>query len=152
MRTGVYYTTHANKRAFPFFELSHNPFKKDSFNPEEYIAIPFEIGAWNILCYIHKTPGYIELEPGLLNLFPYSKTENVTQKQVDGIFVLGCPNSDMNDLGYFNDKENNLLVGVIPVLAVLVFPQKVFLVLEFPLLLIHELLVLKWMTQLCKKI
>ena len=89
-----------------FFELGHNPFKKDSFNPKEYIAIPFEIGAWNILCYIHKTPGYIEIEPGLLNLFPYSKTENVTQKQVDGIFVLGCPNSDMDDLGYFHDKEN----------------------------------------------
>ena len=114
MRTGVYYTTHANKRAFPFFQLGHNPFKKDSFNPEEYIAIPFEIGAWNILCYIHKTPGYIEIEPGLLNLFPYSKTENVTHRQVDGIFILGCPNSDMNDLGYFHDKENDLLVGVIP--------------------------------------
>ena len=114
MRTGVYYTTHAYKRAFPFFELSHNPFKSRKFIAEDYIAIPFEIGAWNILCYIHKTPGYIELEPGLLNLFPYSKTKNVTDKQVDGIFILGCPNSDMNDLGYFNDKKNNLLVGLIP--------------------------------------
>ena len=114
MRTGVYYTTHANKRAFPFFELSHNPFKSDEFIADDYIAIPFEIGAWNILCYIHKTPGYIELEPGLLNLFPYSKTKNVTEKQADGIFILGCPNSDMNDLGYFHDKNNNLLVGLIP--------------------------------------
>ena len=55
MRTGVYYTTHANKRAFPFFALDHNPFKNESFKPEEYVAIPFEIGAWNILCYIHTT-------------------------------------------------------------------------------------------------
>ena len=114
MRTGVYYTTHANKRAFPFFELNHNPFKSEKFIADDYIAIPFEIGAWNILCYIHKTPGYIELEPGLLNLFPYSKTKNVTKKQVDGIFILGCPNSNMNDLGYFHDKENDLLVGLIP--------------------------------------
>tara|TARA_B100001109_G_scaffold254200_1_gene253387 strand:- start:3422 stop:5338 length:1917 start_codon:yes stop_codon:yes gene_type:complete len=114
MRTGVYYTTHANKRAFPFFELNHNPFKSEKFIADDYIAIPFEIGAWNILCYIHKTPGYIELEPGLLNLFPYSKTKNVTEKQVDGIFILGCPNSNMNDLGYFHDKENDLLVGLIP--------------------------------------
>ena len=114
MRTGVYYTTHANKRAFPFFELNHNPFKSEKFIANDYIAIPFEIGAWNILCYIHKTPGYIELEPGLLNLFPYSKTKNVTEKQVDGIFILGCPNSNMNDLGYFHDKENDLLVGLIP--------------------------------------
>ena len=27
MRTGVHYTTHANKRAFPFFALEHNPYK-----------------------------------------------------------------------------------------------------------------------------
>ena len=114
MRTGVYYTTHSNKRAFPFFELSHNPFKKEQFKHDEYIAIPFEIGAWNILCYIHKTPGYIEIEPGLLNLFPYSKTKNITDKQVDGIFILGCPNSGMDDLGYYHDMKNNLLVGVIP--------------------------------------
>lgn len=114
MRTGVYYTTYSNKRAFPFFELSHNPFKKEQFKHDEYIAIPFEIGAWNILCYIHKTPGYIEIEPGLLNLFPYSKTKNITDKQVDGIFILGCPNSGMDDLGYYHDKKNNLLVGVIP--------------------------------------
>ena len=65
MRTGVYYTTHANKRAFPFFALDHNPVKNEKFNPEEYVSIPFEIGAWNILCYIHKTRGYIEIEPRL---------------------------------------------------------------------------------------
>ena len=114
MRTGVYYTTHANKRAFPFFALDHNPVKNEKFNPEEYVSIPFEIGAWNILCYIHKTRGYIEIEPGLLNLFPFSKIENITNKQPDGIFILGCPNSDMKDLGYYHDKENDILVGLIP--------------------------------------
>jgi len=114
MRTGVYYTTHANKRAFPFFALDHNPIKNDKFKPEDYVAIPFEIGAWNILCYIHKSRGYIELEPGLLNLFPFSKVENITNKQPDGIFILGCPNSDMDDLGYYHDKDNNILVGLIP--------------------------------------
>mgnify|MGYP001287228902 FL=1 len=114
MRTGVYYTTHANKRAFPFFALDHNPVKNDSFKPEDYVAIPFEIGAWNILCYIHKTRGYIEIEPGLLNLFPFSKIDNITKKQPDGIFVLGCPNSDMKDLGYYHDKKNDILVGLIP--------------------------------------
>ena len=114
MRTGVYYTTHANKRAFPFFALDHNPIKNDKFKPEEYVAIPFEIGAWNILCYIHKSRGYIELEPGLLNLFPFSKVDNITKKQPDGIFILGCPNSNMDDLGYYHDKENNILVGLIP--------------------------------------
>ncbi|MBT4462560.1 MAG: hypothetical protein HOC58_03650 [Gammaproteobacteria bacterium] len=114
MRTGVYYTTHANKRAFPFYALDHNPFKNDKFIPEDYVAIPFEVGAWNILCYIHKSRGCVEMEPGLLNLFPFSDVKNITDKQPDGIFIFGCPDSDMNDLGYYHDKENNILVGLIP--------------------------------------
>ena len=114
MRTGVYYTTHANKRAFPFYALDHNPFKNDKFKPEDYVAIPFEVGAWNILCYIHKSRGCVEMEPGLLNLFPFSNVKNITDKQPDGIFIFGCPNSDMKDLGYFHDKGNNMLVGLIP--------------------------------------
>jgi hypothetical protein len=114
MRTGVYYTTHANKRAFPFYALDHNPFKNDKFKPEDYVAIPFEVGAWNILCYIHKSRGCVEMEPGLLNLFPFSNVKNITDKQPDGIFIFGCPNSDMKDLGYFHDKANNMLVGLIP--------------------------------------
>ncbi|MBT7236913.1 MAG: hypothetical protein HN866_05000, partial [Gammaproteobacteria bacterium] len=61
MRTGVYYETHANKREFPFYALEHNPFKNDKFKAEDYVAIPFEVGAWNILCYIHKSRGCVEM-------------------------------------------------------------------------------------------
>ena len=99
MRTGIHYTTHANKRAFPFFSLDHNPFK---------------VGQWNIIAYIHKSRGCIELEPGLLNLFPFSKVRKLAGQKPDGIFIFGCPNSTMKDLGYHFDKENNLLVGLIP--------------------------------------
>ncbi len=35
MRTGVHYTTHANKRAFPFFALNKNPYKDESFNSKD---------------------------------------------------------------------------------------------------------------------
>ncbi len=114
MRTGIHYTTHANKRAFPFFSLDHNPFKNETFNPEQYVAIPFEVGSWNIIAYIHKSRGCIELEPGLLNLFPFSKVRKLAGQKPDGIFIFGCPNSTMKDLGYYFDKENNLLVGLIP--------------------------------------
>ena len=100
MRTGVHYTTHANKRAFPFFALKHNPFKNDKFNPKDYVAIPFEVGQWNIIAYIHKSRGCIELEPGLLNLFPFSKVRKLAGKKPDGIFIYGCPHSTMKDLGY----------------------------------------------------
>ena len=114
MRTGVHYTTHANKRAFPFFALNHNPFKNEKFNPNEFVAVPFEVGQWNIIAYIHKSRGSIELEPGLLNLFPFSKVRKLSGKKPDGVFIYGCPNSTMNDLGYYFDKENNLLVGLVP--------------------------------------
>ena len=114
MRTGIHYTTHANKRAFPFFALNHNPFKNKEFSPTDYVAIPFEVGSWNIIAYIHKSRGCIELEPGLLNLFPFSKVRKLSGKKPDGIFIFGCPNSSMKDLGYYFDKENDLLVGLIP--------------------------------------
>ncbi len=114
MRTGIHYTTHANKRAFPFFALNHNPFKSSSFDPEEYVAIPFEVGQWNIIAYIHKSRGCIELEPGLLNLFPFSKVRKLVKNKPDGVFIFGCPHSSMDDLGYYYDKKNKLLVGLIP--------------------------------------
>ncbi len=114
MRTGIHYTTHANKRAFPFFSLNHNPYKNANFNPDEYVAIPFEVGKWNILAYIHKSRGCIELEPGLLNLFPFSKVRKLSGKRPDGVFIFGCPHSNMDDLGYYFDKENRILVGLIP--------------------------------------
>ena len=114
MRTGIHYTTHANKRAFPFFSLNHNPYKNENFNPDEYVAIPFEVGKWNILAYIHKSRGCIELEPGLLNLFPFSKVRKLSGKRPDGVFIFGCPHSNMDDLGYYFDKENRILVGLIP--------------------------------------
>ena len=114
MRTGIHYTTHANKRAFPFFALKHNPFKNEKFDPEEFVAIPFEVGQWNIIAYVHKSRGCVELEPGLLNLFPFSKVRKLANNKPDGIFVYGCPNSSMEDLGYYYDKENKLLVGLVP--------------------------------------
>ncbi len=114
MRTGVHYTTHANKRAFPFFALGHNPYKNETFKSHDYVAIPFEVGQWNIIAYIHKSRGCIELEPGLLNLFPFSKVRKLSGKKPDGIFIFGCPHSSMDDLGYHFDEKNNLLVGLIP--------------------------------------
>ncbi len=114
MRTGIHYTTHANKRAFPFFALKHNPYKNEKFDANNYVAIPFEVGEWNIIAYIHKSRGCIELEPGLLNLFPFAKVRKLAGKKPDGVFIFGCPHSSMDDLGYYYDKKNKLLVGLIP--------------------------------------
>ncbi len=116
IRTGVDYSTPANKRAYPFFELDHNPLNLDTFDPEEWVAVPLRVGAWLIVAYIHKSRGSIEMEPGLLNLFPFAKVEEmVSGRQPDGIFVFGDPYADPDtDLGYYWDKKNDLLIGLVP--------------------------------------
>jgi hypothetical protein len=115
IRTGVDYSTASNKRAYPFFELDHNPFKDVEFVPEDWTAVPLRVGAWLIVAYLHKSNGCIEIEAGLLNLFPFAETEDIlSNRKPDGVFIFGCPSSTMDDLGYFWDEENELLVGLVP--------------------------------------
>lgn len=115
IRTGVDYSTASNKRAFPFFELDHNPFKDEEFVPEDWTAVPLRVGAWLIVAYLHKSNGCIEIEAGLLNLFPFAEAEDIlSNRKPDGVFVFGCPSSTMDDLGYYWDEDNELLVGLVP--------------------------------------
>ena len=115
IRTGVDYHTAANKRAYPFFELDHNPFKDDEFCPDDWTAVPLRVGAWLIVAYLHKTNGFIEIEAGLLNLFPFAEAEDIlSNRKPDGVFIFGDPSSTMDDLGYYWDEENDLLVGLVP--------------------------------------
>ena len=73
MRTGIHYTTHVNKRAFPFFALKHNPFKNENFESRRIRCNSVRSGSMEYCIYVHKSRGCVELEPGLLNLFPFSK-------------------------------------------------------------------------------
>ena len=115
IRTGVDYSTAANKRAYPFFELDHNPFKHNEFVAEDWTAVPLKVGAWLIVAYIHKSNGCIEIEAGLLNLFPFAEADDIlSNRRPDGVFIFGCPSSNMDDLGYYWDEENQLLVGLVP--------------------------------------
>ena len=66
-------------KSISIFALNKNPYKNDKFNALDYVAIPFKVGEWNIIAYIHKSRGCIELEPGLLNLFPFSKVRKVSR-------------------------------------------------------------------------
>lgn len=113
--TGVDYETPSNKRAEPFYELDHNPFEDARFDPEEWVAVPLQVGRSLIAAYIHKSRGCIEMEPGLLNLFPFASSDVVKQhERPHGVFVFGDPNVSPEDLGYFWDRENALLVGMVP--------------------------------------
>ncbi len=115
IKTGVDYSTPSNKRAKPFYELNHNPFNPIAFDAEQWVSVPLEVGTSLIIVYLHKSRGCIEMEPGLLNLFPFASADDIKEgRKPNGIFLFGDPNAASSDLGYFWDKNNELLVGVVP--------------------------------------
>ncbi|MFK5985604.1 MAG: hypothetical protein QM479_09275 [Pseudomonadota bacterium] len=140
IKTGVDYSTPSNKRAKPFYELSHNPFDAFSFEPEEWVSVPLQVGSSLIVVYLHKSRGCIEMEPGLLNLFPFASASEIKAgRKPDGIFLFGDPNAKSSDLGYFWDEINNLLVGVVPNEDEL----KYFGYAKKPILTLHNVLAIK---------
>ena len=116
IRTGVDYRTPANRRAWPFYQLDHNPLHIEELNPEEWVSVPLQVGRWLIVAYIHKSRGCIEMEPGLLNLFPFADVEQTFPVlRPDGLFFFGDPHAKVGeDLGYYWDSENKLLIGMVP--------------------------------------
>ena len=115
IKTGIHYDTAVNKRAYPFYELDHNPLNLKNFKPDDWVAVPLKVGKWLIVTYINKARGSIEMEPGLLNLFPFYKVDkDFMNKKPDGLFFFGYPGASEKDLGFYHDKENDLLVGVVP--------------------------------------
>ncbi|MCW8825179.1 MAG: hypothetical protein OQK78_02030 [Gammaproteobacteria bacterium] len=137
IQTGVDYSTPSNKRAYPFYELDHNPFKEGEFEPEQWVSVPLQIGTALIICYIHKSRGCIEMEPGILNLFPFADVNEIRDgRRPEGIFLFGDPNSQMEDLGYYWDAENKTLIGLVPNLDEL----KYFGYCKKPMLTLHNVL------------
>ncbi len=115
IQTGVNYNTPSNKRAYPFYELDYNPFNSATFNPDEWVSVALQVGSALIVAYLHKSRGCIEMEPGLLNLFPFAEiTDLKAGRRPDGVFIFGDPNAKREDLGYFWDEDNQILVGLVP--------------------------------------
>ena len=137
MKTGVDYATPSNKRARPFFELDHNPLHLRSFNIHDWVSVPLQVGRFVIVAFIHKSRGCIEMEPGLLNLFPFALVEDIIkQRKPDGVFFFGDPKAGLEDLGYFYDSDNDLLVGTVPNIDEL----KYFGYAKKPILTLHNVL------------
>jgi hypothetical protein len=115
IQTGIDYTTPSNKRALPFYELDHNPLDMARFKPETWVAVPLNVGGWLIVAYVHKSRGCIEMEPGLLNLFPFADADVIRNgRRPDGIFLFGDPDAADADLGYWWDAKNQVLIGMVP--------------------------------------
>ncbi len=140
IQTGVDYNTPSNKRALPFYELQHNPFNHENFEPEQWVSMALQVGAWLIVAYIHKSRGCIEMEPGLLNLFPFADMDKIqTGDKPDGIFLFGDPHASDDDLGFYWDETNQILVGTVPNRDRL----KYFGYAKKPILTLHNVLAIK---------
>lgn len=140
IKTGIDYFTPSNKRAKPFFELNHNPFDATKFNPQEWVSVPLQVGSSLIIVYLHKSRGCIEMEPGLLNLFPFASAQEIKSgRKPDGIFLFGDPNAEESDLGYFWDNQNQVLIGVVPNIDEL----KYFGYAKKPILTLHNVLAIQ---------
>ncbi len=137
IQTGVDYSTPSNKRAKPFYELAHNPLKLEQFVSKDWVSVPLQVGTSLIIVYIHKSRGCIEMEPGLLNLFPFASIKDITnERQADGLFFFGDPVADEKDLGYYYDQKNKVLIGVVPNIDEL----KYFGYAKKPVLTLHNVL------------
>lgn len=140
IQTGVHYSTPANKRAYPFYELEHNPLNVENFVADEWICIPLKVGDLVILAYIHKSRGCIEMEPGLMNLFPFAEVADFTgENRPDGLFFFGDPRTEFKDLGYYWDEDNDILIGLVPNMDEL----KYFGYSKKPLLTLHNVLAIR---------
>jgi len=107
------------------------------FNINDWVSVPLQVGTSLIITFIHKSRGCIEMEPGLLNLFPFAKIEDITgNRKPDGVFFFGDPNAEEKDLGYFYDQDSQLLVGVVPNIDEL----KYFGYAKKPILTLHNVL------------
>ncbi|GEM_PF-135768 len=140
IQTGVDYSTPSNKRALPFYELAHNPFRPERFAVEQWVSVALQVGAALVVAYIHKSRGCIEMEAGLLNLFPFANVSELRDgRRPDGLFFFGDPNADTPDLGFYQDKANGILVGLVPNQD----PMKYFGYAKKPILTLHNVLAIR---------
>jgi hypothetical protein len=140
IQTGIDYSTPSNKRAYPFYELEHNPLNTNKLVSEEWVCIPLKVGDLVIMAYIHKSRGSIEMEPGLMNLFPFAEVADFTEdKHPDGLFFFGDPRAEFKDLGYHWDEKNQILVGLVPNMDEL----KYFGYAKKPVLTLHNVLAIR---------
>ena len=104
-----------NKRRGTFREISENPISDIRIDDREWLCYPARVGTLLIHVYFHET--FFELGFALSNLFQLASDEDM-ECPPDGIFLYGVESKSLEKYGelptlFYEDKENNLLVGAI---------------------------------------
>lgn len=110
------YNSPTNKRKGQFERITFNPIRGVELPPEEWVCYPARVGELVIMVYFSIK--YFELGFSLCNLFELAESDQI-KKQPDAVFIFGLPEIAGLEPGksqtvFFDDEENNMLVGAIP--------------------------------------
>ncbi|MBF0532811.1 MAG: phosphoenolpyruvate carboxykinase [Candidatus Omnitrophica bacterium] len=105
-----------NKRTGKFERVMVNPLERLTIDAKEWLGYPAKVGELIILIYFHNK--FAELGFSLCNLFELADEKDLTRPP-DAVFCYGVPRRLVEGLGasptvFFDDEENQLLVGAIP--------------------------------------
>ena len=105
-----------NKRTGKFRKVGENPLKELPLDKSKWLCYPANVGQMTIFVYFHQK--FIGLGSALANLFELATDEQIA-KGPDALFLYGAPAEPMSIFGhlptiFYDDEENNLLVGAVP--------------------------------------
>ncbi|MHB8134484.1 MAG: phosphoenolpyruvate carboxykinase [Anaerolineaceae bacterium] len=110
------YNSATNKRSGTFTRVNYNPLEGLEINPKEWLCYPAKVGSLVINVYFSMT--FFEMGFSLSNLFELAEDEDLKRKP-DAIFLFGIPSTaesavQEQDTIFYDDEENDLLVGSVP--------------------------------------
>ena len=110
------FKTPMNKRTGQFERVEENPLNNLKLQPNEWLCYPAKVGTLLVMVYFPLD--LFELGFSLCNLFELAEEEDLKRKP-DAVFIYGVPptfalQKNGNETIFYEDVENDLLIGAIP--------------------------------------
>ncbi len=110
------FETPMNKRSGVFQKVDVNPLEQVDIDPSEWLCYPAKVGP--LLVMVYFSTRFFELGFSLSNLFELAAVEDMSQVP-DAVFMFGVPPKGehvkgQNETIFYDDVENNMMVGMIP--------------------------------------
>lgn len=110
------FETPMNKRSGVFKKVDTNPLEGVQLDPKDWMCYPAKVGELLILVYFSAQ--FFELGFSLSNLFELADVKDLN-RQPDAVYLYGVAPSGPHEKGvnetiFYDDTENNIMVGVVP--------------------------------------
>ncbi|MDT8317526.1 MAG: phosphoenolpyruvate carboxykinase [bacterium] len=105
-----------NTRSGSFKKVDINPLAGLEIENERWLCYPARVG--ELVIHLYFSDKFMNLGTALINLFDLAWDEEV-QRKPDAIYLFGIPTEKMEKFGdnktvFYEDNENDLLIGAIP--------------------------------------